>query len=133
MLDARPYSYRDDPAVPQFEDSGPVVFMDGACALCTGAARLIARLDKAGDFRICPVESALGQRVLTHYGLDPRDPETWLYLEEGRAYGSLAGVLRAAAGRLGARVGAVGRAAAPGTRLDLSADRAQPAEAVWAS
>lgn len=100
----KPYSYRADPNVPSFNDAHPIVFMDGECALCTGAARTIARLDKAGVFKICPVQSPLGQAVMRHYGLDANDPTTWLYLEEGEATGSLDGVIKA-----GERLGGWGR------------------------
>lgn len=89
-----PYSYRSDPAVPSFEDGGPVVFMDGECVLCTRTARIIARLDRREEFRICPVQSPVGGAVLRHYGLDPASPESWLYLENGHAYGSLDAVIR---------------------------------------
>lgn len=101
------FSYRSDPAVPDFDDAGPVVFMDGACALCTRGARIIAKLDKRGEFRICPVDSKTGRAVLAHYGLDPDDPESWLYLEDGKAYGSLEAAIRA-----GRRLGGWGRALA---------------------
>jgi predicted DCC family thiol-disulfide oxidoreductase YuxK len=36
-------------------DKGPVVFVDGHRALCGQAGRAIARFDKAGEFRICPI------------------------------------------------------------------------------
>lgn len=35
-------SYRDDPAVPTFDDTAPVAFMDGERALCAFGARMIA-------------------------------------------------------------------------------------------
>lgn len=96
-LDRPAHSYRDDPTVPAFPDSGPVYFVDGECALCSRWARLIVRLDHSGEARICAVQSPIGRAVLTHYGLDPDDPASWLYLEGGRAYGSMEGI--AAAGR----------------------------------
>jgi predicted DCC family thiol-disulfide oxidoreductase YuxK len=94
------YSYRKDGGVPHFDDNGPIVFMDGECALCTGVARVIARLDKRGEFRICPIESQLGQAVLRHYGLDFENPESWLYLADGKAFASLDAVIEAGS-RLG--------------------------------
>lgn len=97
------YSFLNDPAVPSFDSSGPVTVVDGHCALCTRGARLIARFDTAGEFRICRSQSALGAALLRHYGLDPEDPESWLYLVDGRAYTSLDGMIRA-----GARVGGMG-------------------------
>lgn len=97
------YSYRDDPDVPTFDDTGPVTVMDGDCVLCTQGARLIARFDRAQAFRICPVRTPLGQALLRHYGLDSDDPESWLYLAEGRAFTSIDAIIRA-----GARIGGVG-------------------------
>jgi predicted DCC family thiol-disulfide oxidoreductase YuxK len=102
------YSYRQDRAVPPFEDAGPVVFMDGDCALCTRGAQLIARLDHAGEFRICPIQTVLGKSILRHYGIAPDDPESWLYLVDGRAYTSLDAIVRA-----GARMGGWGRFVSP--------------------
>jgi predicted DCC family thiol-disulfide oxidoreductase YuxK len=95
-----PYSYRTDGAVPSFDDSGPLTVMDGECALCSAGARLIARFDMAGEFRICRARTPLGTALLRHYGLDPDDPESWLYIVDGRAFTSLDGMIRAG-GRLG--------------------------------
>jgi predicted DCC family thiol-disulfide oxidoreductase YuxK len=90
------FSYRADAAVPSFGDAHPIVFMDGECALCSGAARAIARLDRAGVVRICPVQSPLGRAVMGHFGLNADDPDTWLYLENGEAFGELDGLIRLA-------------------------------------
>jgi predicted DCC family thiol-disulfide oxidoreductase YuxK len=97
------YSYREDGGVPSFDDRGPIVFMDGECALCTGAARVLAKLDKRGEFRICPIQSDLGQAILQHYGLDYGNPESWVYLADGNAFASLDAVIEAAT-----RLGGVG-------------------------
>ena len=59
-----------------------------------GAARRIARCDKADQVRIAPVRSPLGQALLAHYGLNPDDPASWLMVEDGHAYGSLTAILR---------------------------------------
>ena len=98
-----PYSYRADPAVPDFDDRQPIAFMDGDCTLCTTGARLIGRYDRRGEFRICPIQSDLGRAILIHYGVDPDSPETWLYLVDGRAYTSVDAMIRA-----GRRVGGPG-------------------------
>jgi predicted DCC family thiol-disulfide oxidoreductase YuxK len=105
MRSIRPkaYSYREDCGVPSFDDRRPIVFMEGECALCTGAARVIARLDKQGEFRICPIQSDLGQAMLRHYGLDYGNLESWIYLADGNAFASLDAVIQA-----GTRLGGVG-------------------------
>jgi predicted DCC family thiol-disulfide oxidoreductase YuxK len=91
----RPYSYRDDPAVPAFDDSGPVAVMDAQCAICSWGARMLHRLDRAGTTRICPIQSPLGRSLLTHYKLDPQDPASWLFLDEGHAHKDFDAVLHA--------------------------------------
>lgn len=122
------YSYRGDSGVPSFDDRGPIVFMDGECALCTGAARVIARLDKRGEFRICPIQSDLGQAILQHYGLDYGNPDSWIYLADGNAFASLDAVIEA-----GTRLGGVRAAftslhgtAPAGPGLALPPDSTQP-------
>lgn len=93
------HSWRDDPAVPAFDDGRVLVVMDGECALCSGAARRIARWDREDRVRIATAQSTLGRALLGHFGLDADDPETWLLVEDGRAYGALDAVIRLA-GRL---------------------------------
>jgi DCC1-like thiol-disulfide oxidoreductase len=81
-----PYSYRDDAAVPRFDDGGPLAIMDGDRALCASGARMIARRDRERVFRIGRTQSPIGAGLVRHYGLEPADPETWLFLDEGRAW-----------------------------------------------
>lgn len=102
-LPNKPYSYRTDPAVPEFDDTAPVVFMDGECVLCMVGARILDRLDKSGKIRICPVQTPLGKTVLAHFGLALEDPDTWLFLQDGIAYGALDAMIR-----VGAFIGGVG-------------------------
>ena len=89
---------------PHFDDSGPVAIMDGDCVLCASGARAIARFDRERFFRIGRTQSALGAALVRHYGLEPEDPETWLYLEDGRAWSGMEAIIR-----IGARLGGPGR------------------------
>ncbi|MGB0410271.1 MAG: thiol-disulfide oxidoreductase DCC family protein, partial [Pikeienuella sp.] len=88
------HSYRADPAVPSFDESRALVVMDAECALCCRGARLIAQADKAHEFQITTAQSPLGRALLVHYGLNPDDPESWLYLTDGRAFHSLDAIIR---------------------------------------
>lgn len=89
-----PYSWQTDPSVPEFAPSPILVVMDGECALCSAAARRIARLDQHNQVRITTSQSPLGQALLVHFDLEPDDPETWLLLTDGKAYGSLDAITR---------------------------------------
>jgi predicted DCC family thiol-disulfide oxidoreductase YuxK len=81
-----PYSYRRDPAVPDFPDDRPVIVFDGYCALCAGWARLVLRHDRAGRYRLLHAQSPLGRALYVHYGLDPTDYETNILIADGRAW-----------------------------------------------
>ncbi|MGV2980899.1 thiol-disulfide oxidoreductase DCC family protein [Camelimonas sp. ID_303_24] len=90
-----PFSFLDDPAVPEFDASRPLAVMDASCALCSWGARMINRLDRSGEVRICAVQSSLGGALLAHYGLDARDPSTWLFIDGGLAHRDLDAVIHA--------------------------------------
>jgi len=90
------------------DDPGPIyVVMDAHCALCARGALWIARNDRAGVFRIVPVQTPFGRAALEAEGLDPDDPISWLYVEYGRAYTSLDAVIR-----VGWRLGGIWKALA---------------------
>ncbi|WP_341477154.1 DUF393 domain-containing protein [Shimia abyssi] len=81
--------------MPEFDDAAPIAVMDAECAVCSWGARMIHRLDKTGTVRICPIQTPLGRALLTHYGLDPSDPSTWLFLHDGAAHIDFDGVIHA--------------------------------------
>ena len=90
------FSFQDDPAIPAFDRSRIVLVMDGACGLCSAAARFIARHDPGDRIRITTTSRDLGRALLQHYALDPDDPQSWLMIENGQAFGALEAVLRLA-------------------------------------
>ncbi|GHB46872.1 thiol-disulfide oxidoreductase [Pseudovibrio japonicus] len=96
------FSYREDANVPAFPDEGPISVMDATCGLCAKAASWIAHNDRTGDFKIVPLQSDLGEALARHYGVDPTNPSTWLYLEAGSAYTSLDALTR-----VGSRLGGI--------------------------
>ena len=98
----QPFSYRLDRNVPAFPDNGPVCVMDAHCALCARGAAWIARNDRLVEFKIVPLQTELGNALMIHYAMDPEDPTSWLYLEDGRAYASLDALMR-----VGRRLGRV--------------------------
>lgn len=104
MPERNDYSYRSDPHVPAFDDRFPIALMDAECALCCVGARMIDRLDRSGEIRICPVQSVLGGALMNHYGLRVDNPETWLLLEQGQVLGDFEAIIR-----VGERSGGWGR------------------------
>jgi predicted DCC family thiol-disulfide oxidoreductase YuxK len=80
------YSYRRNPAVPDFPDDRPVIVFDGHCAFCSCWARFVLRHDRKGAFRLLAAQSALGEALYRHYGLAVDDYETNILLDGGRPY-----------------------------------------------
>lgn len=97
-MKAMPYSYRFDPAVPDFPDDRPVIVFDGYCALCSGWAAFVLRHDKQGRYRLATAQSALGQALYRHYKLDSNDFETNILIEYGVPWFCSTGCLRMIAG-----------------------------------
>ena len=92
------YSYRSDPAVPEFPDDKPIIIFDGYCALCTGWAAFVLRHDKQRRHRLLTAQSELGRSLYIHYGLDPEDYETNILIDEGTAWFKAEGSIRMAVG-----------------------------------
>ena len=88
------YSYRHDPAVPDFPDDRPILLFDGHCVLCSRWARFVLSHDRRGRYRLLPAQSALGHALYVHYGLDPVQFETNVLLEDGAAWFKAEGTIR---------------------------------------
>ena len=93
-LSSERFSFLDDPAVPRFNVPDHFTVMDANCGLCARGAAWIARNDAGEKFRIVPVQSVLGAALLEHYGMDPEDPLSWLYIEKGLAHTSMDAIVR---------------------------------------
>lgn len=90
-VSARAFSYRDDPAVPAFDDSRPLFVFDGTCVLCSGGAAWVMRHDRRGGVHFAPAAGPLGQALYRHYGIDAN--ETYLLLAHGRAFSETRGYM----------------------------------------
>ena len=96
MIESRePFSYKEDKSVPTFPDTAVFTVMDAQCGLCAKGATWIAQNDLKQEFTIIPLQSALGNALIAHYGMNPDDPASWLYVEDGRAFCSLNAFIRA--------------------------------------
>ena len=79
-----PYSYRTDPAVPDFPDDAPVVVFDGHCAMCSGFVDFLLARD-GGRYRFVAAQSELGEALYAHYGFKSGDYDTNILIENGLA------------------------------------------------
>lgn len=82
-----------------------IAVMDAKCGLCARGAAWIARNDTADQFRIVPVQSPLGEKLMRAEGLDPADPSSWLVLDAAGTHQRLDALVAA-----GAHLGGIWRA-----------------------
>lgn len=87
-----PYSYRDDPAVPAFDDSRPLFVFDGHCGLCSGGVRWLMASDPDGRVAYTSAQGALGAALYRHYGVAV--DTTYLLVHEGECWGMSGGYMR---------------------------------------
>lgn len=90
-----PHSYRNASGVPAFPDDKPLFVFDGVCVLCSRGAAWLMRRDKRQTFRFATAQAPLGAALYRHYGIVM--DETYLLIDEGRAYAKSDGYLRIAA------------------------------------
>jgi predicted DCC family thiol-disulfide oxidoreductase YuxK len=64
----------------------PLILFDGVCNLCSWSVQFLAPRDRDGMLRFAAVQSAVGQSVLKQHGLPTDDYESFVLVEDGRAY-----------------------------------------------
>ena len=78
-----PYSYREDPNVPDFTDDRAVIVFDGMCVMCSRFMRFALQRDRNHRFNFLPAQSPTGEALFAHYGLKEEDYESILLIENG--------------------------------------------------
>lgn len=91
-----PYSYRDDPAVPRFDDTRPLIIFDGLCVLCSSGVQWMLDHDPAGRSQFAVIQDPLPRALYAHYKLDADVFDTFMVLRDGVPYVRWAGVMAAA-------------------------------------
>jgi len=93
-ISSAPFSYRDDPAIPEFEDGKALFVFDGVCVLCSGGVRWLMRHDRRVRINFMSAQSPTGQALYRHYGIVM--DESYLVISDGEAFTASAGYLRLA-------------------------------------
>jgi predicted DCC family thiol-disulfide oxidoreductase YuxK len=75
------------------QGDAPVWLFDEVCVLCSGAVRYTLRHEKTPRIRFVAIRSDEGRRIAAHHGIDPDDPNSFLFIEDGVALARSAGVL----------------------------------------
>lgn len=74
-------------------NEGAVWLYDGVCVLCSGGVRYTLRHERDHAIRFVAIQSREGRELAMRHGIDPDEPESFLFIERGRALAKSDGVL----------------------------------------
>ena len=75
-------------------DQPPLILYDGICALCQNLVRFVLYFDRKRQFRFAALQSTTGQKTLKTFGYPLADFNTFLLIDQGKAFDRPSGILR---------------------------------------
>ena len=64
----------------------PVYVFDSHCVLCSRAVQYILKYEKQPDMKFVAIKSDLSRTISKKHNVDPDDPHTFMYLQDGKAW-----------------------------------------------
>jgi len=64
----------------------PVYVFDSHCVLCSRAVQYVIKYEKQPDMKFVAIKSELGRELSQKHDVDPDDPHTFIYLQDGKAW-----------------------------------------------
>jgi len=68
------------------EEGKKIILFDGVCNLCNGAIQFVIKRDKKDVFRYAPLQSEIGQQMISERGIDTFKTDSIILVEPGVAY-----------------------------------------------
>lgn len=72
----------------------PVILFDGVCNFCNKTINFIIKQDKNKIFKFAPLQSEAGVHLLEKFPLQKEDLDTFILVENGKAYSKSTGALK---------------------------------------
>ena len=67
--------------------TAPIYVYDGECVLCSRAVRYVLKHDRSDPpVRFVAITSDEGRAIAKDHGVNPDDPETFIYIEDGDSH-----------------------------------------------
>ncbi|HAH54972.1 MAG TPA: thiol-disulfide oxidoreductase [Flavobacterium sp.] len=63
-----------------------IILFDGVCNLCNSSVQFVIQHDKKDVFRFVALQSELGQEILKHIGVNPKNIDSIILYDPGVAY-----------------------------------------------
>ncbi len=74
-------------------NDAPIWLYDGVCVLCSGGVHYTLRHERGHEMRFVAIQSREGRELARRHGIDPDNPDSFLFIENGRALPKSDGVL----------------------------------------
>jgi predicted DCC family thiol-disulfide oxidoreductase YuxK len=71
----------------------PILLYDGLCVLCSRSVAFVLEHERDASIRFVAIQSEEGAALATTHGVDPEQPDTFLFVEGGRAWRKSSGVI----------------------------------------
>lgn len=71
----------------------PIWLFDEVCVLCNGAVQYTLKHEKEPLIRFVSIQSVEGRQLAKQHGLDPDDPQSFLFIDNGEALPRSDGVI----------------------------------------
>ena len=81
--------------------SNPILLFDGVCNLCNRSVQFVIRRDKKKKFRFAALQGVTGKQLLQRYNLPANDLNSFVLIENDKAYTRSAAALRVLRGLRG--------------------------------
>lgn len=75
-------------------DNSPIILFDGVCNFCNSAVNFIIRRNKNANIFFAAMQSQAGQKILQQYSLPVNDMQSFVLIENGKAYKQSTAALR---------------------------------------
>lgn len=76
---------------------GPVILFDGVCNLCNGSVQYVIRHDRYAIFKFASLQSDSGQQLLHKYNLPQSNFNSFVLIQDDKAYTRSTAALKVAA------------------------------------
>ncbi|OOE14645.1 thiol-disulfide oxidoreductase DCC family protein [Fictibacillus arsenicus] len=72
----------------------PVLLFDGVCNLCNSSVKFILKNEKKHDLKFAAIQSEAGEKLLTHYRIDPNETNSVILISGDHVYTASDAVLK---------------------------------------
>jgi predicted DCC family thiol-disulfide oxidoreductase YuxK len=74
------------------KSSAPIWLFDGVCILCSSAVLHVLKHERTNNLRFVAIQSHEGRTLAKQHGLDPDNPDSFLFIENNKSFAKSDGV-----------------------------------------